>query len=206
MYEPSGITWDCPPLLERNTPWGSVGTSWLRTWLMDYMTPSYLAAVTANDLCEFLDIATQEWLNRYPSDVLPGNPLSALVKHRGQVESLHAELSEIFAGSSDDGGFQGQRNHLEEMFEMNLTRGTVRAIEDNWRVELKSALEIYDQEFPVVGEVEWSILTLISPPKYVAFLSCSPDQLENDFLWFYRDPEVFIADYDLAYAEILSKF
>ncbi|THU93107.1 hypothetical protein K435DRAFT_861798 [Dendrothele bispora CBS 962.96] len=200
MSQPSGIDWNSPTLSERNTPW-DYSAAWLRTWLLDYMTPSYLAATVTNDVCEFLDIATQEWLKRYPTDVLPGNPRAALFRHHCYVEKLQAELEEIFSDSSDSKGFEEQRDVPDE-----FDCGEVRQIDAYWKDELPIALQVYDVEFPLTGPTEWSMLTLVETPKYSTFTSRTPDQLQEDFLWLYRDPDEFIVDYDLAFAQILAAF
>ncbi|THU93116.1 hypothetical protein K435DRAFT_861807 [Dendrothele bispora CBS 962.96] len=150
MSQPSGIDWNSPTLSERNTPW-DYSAAWLRTWLLDYMTPSYLAATVTNDVCEFLDIATQEWLKRYPTDVLPGNPRAALFRHHCYVEKLQAELEEIFSDSSDSKGFEEQRDVPDE-----FDCGEVRQIDAYWKDELPIALQVYDVKFPLTGPTDWS--------------------------------------------------
>ncbi|THU85258.1 hypothetical protein K435DRAFT_869454, partial [Dendrothele bispora CBS 962.96] len=90
--------------------------------------------------------------------------------------------------------------HHQEMLELNLTRGVVRKIETGWEGELKTALQAYDVECPVTGTSEGWARTFESP-KYLPFTSETP--LQED-IWFFRDPEPFLADYDRAFAELIA--
>ncbi|THU91079.1 hypothetical protein K435DRAFT_801517 [Dendrothele bispora CBS 962.96] len=119
------IRWNNPPLSERQTPFASYGAAMLRGWLVEFLTPTYLAARKDGEIPLFLNEVTWEWLHRFPTDVVPGSPFRQLTKYKGDLEKLTDFIEQRFRAVSFDNEFMTLKAHLLESFELNETRGTV---------------------------------------------------------------------------------
>ncbi|THU86728.1 hypothetical protein K435DRAFT_804859 [Dendrothele bispora CBS 962.96] len=186
------IRWNDPPLSDRQTPFASYGAAMLRGWLVEFLTPTYLAARKDGETNLFLDEVTWAWLHRFPTDVVPGSPFRQLTKYKGDLEKLTDFIEQKFKAVSFDHEFETLKAHLLESFELNETRGTVRTISKEWSEELQYALSIYDREYPVTSKPLSYVSELLKDPKYTCFSRRSIGNKEWGywiFPWTYRDEE-----------------
>ncbi|KAK7442563.1 hypothetical protein VKT23_016161 [Stygiomarasmius scandens] len=193
-------TWNDPLLSERWTPLDTPGATWLRAELLNYLTPSFLVATNLEDQDEFFEFATQEWLDRFPSDILPGSPSYLVFNHNGCLKLVEKSIEAKFA-RADRRGFTKQKQHLQEMCEVNILYGTVRPLDCGWREGLACALSSFDRKFPVDSislpqfppsfNPHFALYDYIqSSPRYKCFSYQSERQLQGGVLlwsWYQRD-------------------
>ncbi|KAK7457911.1 hypothetical protein VKT23_010258 [Stygiomarasmius scandens] len=184
------VTYYEPAIFTRTTPWSAPGSSWLRTFLLEFLTPSYQAAVLQNEEYEFMEMVTWEWLHRFPSDIFPGTPLMLLGKWGGDLGALDWAITKVLNTEYNKPGipFVKAKEHLLSMFQVNVTMGTVRVIKKSWEEEMVTALSVYDREYPVDSSFELNVSTYLSRDKeYVCFAHRSQEQQSFDLLWSYQE-------------------
>ncbi|KAK7464173.1 hypothetical protein VKT23_006339 [Stygiomarasmius scandens] len=194
------LTWNNPPLSQRATPFDGPGAVSLPSELIYYLTPSWLAATNQQDGDEFFQMATSEWLNRFPTDALTGTPSYIIFNHAGDLEAVEKSIEKEFQ-YSDEQMLKRQSRHLLDIFQVNTLYGTVKPIKRDWHDELCYVLARFDEKYPVVGlsypefpstyNRHYALYHYIhSEPRYQCFSHRTKEQIDGGVLlwsWFHED-------------------
>ncbi|KAK7448118.1 hypothetical protein VKT23_013877 [Stygiomarasmius scandens] len=194
------LTWNNPRLSQRTTPIDGPGATWLRTELLNYLTPSWLAARNQQDGDLFLHLAAQQWLSRFPTDILTGTPSYLVFNHAGSLEAIEKSIEKEIQCSNEQ-ALNRQTKHLLDMFQVNILYGTVQCLECDWQDELHYVLALFDKKFPVTDlsypefpstfNPHYALYAYIhSEPCYQCFSHRSKGQIdEGVLLWSWYQEE-----------------
>ncbi|KAK7439552.1 hypothetical protein VKT23_017480 [Stygiomarasmius scandens] len=113
-----------------------------RDTCLDFMTPSFTAALEAGELDQFYPVVTLWWMVIFPSDVLKGTPRQIYTRFNGDVEAVELAVQMARLAPED------LEEHLRYLLLWNARRGVVVRVERPWLAELEYAMGVYHRLHP----------------------------------------------------------